>query len=142
MILKEATVEDVKKFCLSAGKSLEKFRYFKNRKYSIINNHYCTFVYYKDKDPIGYCHLDIEDNILWLGICVSENHLGKGLGKLMMIKLMDAFKSQKKFYYLYLTVDKDNYKAIDLYNKFGFYIIDKKEKYFKMRLSNDTCLST
>ena len=81
--------------------------------------------------PIGYAHIDFDDNKNWFGICILENYQGKGYGK----KIMEYIFNHEKINNLneiYLTVDKINIVAINLYLKFNFIIIDEKETYFMM----------
>lgn len=85
--------------------------------------------------PIGYGHLDPEGNKVWLGICVSDKWQGKGIGKLMMNRLIDEAKIQY-LPALYLTVDAKNIAAIKLYQQFGFHEYDRQGEtiYFRFDL--------
>ena len=38
---------------------------------------------------------------------------------------------------IYLSVDKDNYKAINLYKKYNFFVIEEKELLFIMKWSKN-----
>jgi ribosomal protein S18 acetylase RimI-like enzyme len=75
-----------------------------------------------------------EQNIYWLGICILDEYQGKGFGNQMMIKLIEIFKEKQLSKELYLTVDKDNQKAINLYKKFNFDLIEDNNTYYKMKL--------
>ena len=135
-MIQHAKKHHVEIFLKNAGSSLEKFRYFKNRTMAALNNHLCTFLYYSKNYPTGYCHLDVEDGKLWLGICVSENYTNMGIGRKMMDRLMEEFNRQKNYNSLHLTVDKDNSSAIHIYKSYGFEI-DKNydnHKHFMMRI--------
>ena len=102
-------------FISSCGTSLDTFRYFKTRPFSIIQNHLTTLLAINDNGiPVAYGHLDLENGIVWLGICVSETHLGKGYGNFMMQALMDE-ADRLKLQEINLTVDKNNLNAVRLY---------------------------
>ncbi len=113
------SIVDLQLFIDNAGNSLDTFRYFKLRPLSCIQSHICTLLLYENNLPIGYGHLDHENGIVWLGICISQFHKGKGLGKLMMTELVENARLNIVSR-LQLTVDCDNVGAINLYHKFGF----------------------
>lgn len=127
---------DVKtlKILLSKSKNgLQTFRYFSKRKLNIINSHLISIIMIENENPIAYGHIEEENGKYWLGILVSDCGSGKGIGKNMMTVLINsAFSFQVKE--IHLTVDKINEKAIKLYKKFGFKIINKKKQYLLMRL--------
>lgn len=107
------------------------FRYFNKRTSDVIKNHVITIILMDSNLPIGYAHIDFDDNKNWFGICILENYQGKGYGK----KIMEYIFNHEKINNLneiYLTVDKINIVAINLYLKFNFIIIDEKETYFMM----------
>lgn len=106
-------------FLLSAGSSLNTFRYFQNRPLSIIENHLITCLLVIENQPVGYGHLDKDADTVWLGIAVSEGFKGKGLGKLIMNFLISAARD-KRLSKVKLTVDENNTSAISLYESFGF----------------------
>ena len=77
--------------------------------------------------PMG--HLDLEDDIVWLGICVENlPYQGKGYGNKMMEKLMNSTTKP-----IQLSVDKENKRAISLYEKLGFNIFNEGESIFYMK---------
>jgi len=104
------------------------FRYFSKRKSDVIQNHLITLLLIEET-PIGYAHIDFEDNKYWFGICILDK--GKGYGTKMMNTIFnhEKIKQVKK---VYLTVDKINTIAIHLYSKFNFKIIEEKDTYFTM----------
>lgn len=110
------------------------FRYFNKRSVNVISNHLITLILIDNNLPVGYAHIDYDDNKYWFGICILENYQGKGYGK----KLMEYIFNHKKITNIdkiYLTVDKINDIAINLYKKYNFYIIEENDSYFKMCLS-------
>jgi RimJ/RimL family protein N-acetyltransferase len=80
-----------------------------------------------EKIAVGYMFFwNCTKDILSLGIAVSDDYQGKGLGKKMMDFLIsEALKSGKKG--LHLTTDKDNSRGRALYLKCGFIIAGEGE---------------
>ncbi|MDR1992515.1 MAG: GNAT family N-acetyltransferase [Nitrososphaerota archaeon] len=54
-----------------------------------------------------------------LGICVSDNNRGRGIGTHLLVTLLELAKKEQ-FYKIYLTVLCKNANAIYLYEKCGF----------------------
>jgi ribosomal protein S18 acetylase RimI-like enzyme len=107
------------------------FRYFNKRTIDVINNHIITLILIVDNLPVGYAHIDYDDNKYWFGICIINKYQGKGYGKKLMEYIFNDEKI-KNIDKIYLTVDKINTIAIKLYTNFNFNIIDEKDTYFKM----------
>ncbi len=112
-------IELLQQFIKVAGDSLLTFRYFATRPLSIINNHIITVIITEADQPVGYGHLDKENETVWLGIAVSENARRKGLGTQIMQYLINKGK-EKNINVIDLMVDTDNVSAIRLYEQFGF----------------------
>lgn len=115
-------------FVKRAGKSLDTFRYFAKRPYTIVQQHACTWVILEDGQAEAYGHLDKEGDTVWLGIAVTDHARGKGYGRAMMQRLMDsalALGLQR----VRLSVDHVNENAIRLYERFGFRLTEKKETF-------------
>ena len=107
------------------------FRYFNKRNINVINNHLITIILL-DKDlPVGYAHIDFDDNKYWFGICILEEYQGKGYGKKVMKYIFNNEKI-KNIDKIYLTVDKINTVAIKLYTNFDFIVNEDFETYYKM----------
>jgi GNAT superfamily N-acetyltransferase len=106
------------------------FRYFNSRTSECFKDHFYHFIL-NDPEPVGYGHLDYECDKMWLGMCVFDSFVGKGYGKLILNNLID----NKAKNILHLTVDKDNYKAINLYLNKGFQIYSQTEKIFYCKLN-------
>ena len=94
----------------------QNFRYFVNRDLNCIKNHLVTYLGYLENKPIAYGHLDKEDNNVWLGLCILENQQGMGFGKEMLNYLID-FSYKNSIKEIKLTIDIDNFKALNLYLK-------------------------
>ena len=115
-------------FIESMGDSSHSFRYYSSRNPDeVIENHIVTFLLFDD-DYVGYGHLDRENDKVWLGICVKEGFKGKGYGKKIMEKLVTSYDGD-----IYLSVDKDNQHATNLYEIFSFEEIDSNDKLYFMR---------
>tara|TARA_B100000780_G_scaffold59085_1_gene37701 strand:- start:1010 stop:1435 length:426 start_codon:yes stop_codon:yes gene_type:complete len=109
----------VNEFIENAGISLKRFRYFDKRKISIVLGHISAFVLMEVDKVIGYCHLEKENDLIWLGIAIIEKKIGMGFGNIL-IKHLIKEAEEKQIKEINLSVDKDNIKAISLYEKFGF----------------------
>ena len=108
------------------------FRYFKSRSVDIIKNHILTIVLLnKEQIPIGYAHIDHEDKF-WLGICILETYHGMGLGSKMLEYIFNHEKI-KPLTEIFLTVDSINTKAINLYKKFDFDIVEQRDNIYVMK---------
>ncbi|MEO9873142.1 N-acetyltransferase family protein [Ekhidna sp.] len=132
--IEDASLSEVKSFLRVAGSSLSAFRYFEKRPYEVILNHLKTLVVMNNNQPVGYGHLDPEDGITWLGICVAERFRGKGIGKLIMNELIKSAK-RMEVEEIQLSVDSDNNEAIQLYVRFGFRLSSVEENIRFMKLS-------
>jgi GNAT superfamily N-acetyltransferase len=123
------TKEDIQlldTFLKNAGNSLATFRYFGKRALQAIENHtYTILILNHNEDPVAYGHLDPHCDVLWLGICVSENQFGKGYGKMIMNDLTQRADSDG-ILEIVLQVDKANINAVSLYEKFNFITIEEK----------------
>lgn len=126
-------VELLEKFIDSMGNSNESFRYFKSRPISVIDNHLCTVLLLVNNEPIGYGHLDKEGNDVWFGIAITQAFLGQGYGDII-IRYLIAKADDLELPEVKLSVDKNNVRAIKLYNKYGFIeLYEKNEVLFFSR---------
>lgn len=107
------------------------FRYFNKRNLKCIENHILTIIILENKKTIGYAHIDY-DKKYWLGICILQDYQSKGYGT----KIMDYIFNHKKIEKIkeiFLSVDVNNNKAIILYNKYNFNIVEKNNLYYIMK---------
>ena len=116
------------------GVSSDTFRYFNTRTVDVINNHLVTLLILIDNQPVAYGHLEPENNVIWLGICVLPENAGKGFGKLMMNSLIKR-AVELKIPVIDLTVDKTNVSAINLYEQFAFSKYSEAALYYRYQLS-------
>jgi len=114
-------------FLKDAGTSLNTFRYFGKRSLEVVESHRYTILILNDAHvPVAYGHLDSKDDIVWLGICVSEHQVGKGYGKIIMTDLLNRADAEG-ILEITLQVDKANISAVNLYKKFNFITCDEKD---------------
>lgn len=118
--------EPIGAFLRQAGTSLRTFRYFSTRPLSIVRNHLCTWVIEDDGGVHAYGHLDCDCERVWLGIAVAERSRSKGLGRLMMRRLVES-ADELGVGAIRLTVDVDNITAIHLYESFGFHLLSQED---------------
>lgn len=108
-------------------KQSKHFRYFESRNENIFNSH-LYHVLLKDKSSyVGYGHLDAELNKLWLGMCIFDSHQSKGYGKAILNHLLNI---QTQYPKINLTVDKENFRAVNLYISNGFRIITQTDRIY------------
>lgn len=77
----------------------------------------------------GYCHVTSQSDCLELGWALHPDVWGKGIGK-SSVKLLIQFlqtSSRADGKHLTLVVKKDNLRALSLYKKCGFIIINENE---------------
>lgn len=91
---------------------------------------YGYFVLTENDDVIGYYGISsiAEDGEL-LTIAISSTKRGRGYASLMMRSalLQSGLKGSKK---IFLEVNEKNIVAINLYKKFGFSAISRRQKYY------------
>lgn len=111
-------VELIHDFLARCVKSQDTFRYYVTRNPTeAIKNHIKTIVITYMNIPVGYGHLDREGAKTWLGICVTDDFIGIGVGKTIMNELLSDVD-----YPVCLSVDSKNTTALSLYKKFNFTI--------------------
>jgi ribosomal protein S18 acetylase RimI-like enzyme len=112
------------------------FRYFNKRDINIVKKHVVSYLVLYNEVPVAYGHLEKVDAVVWLGVCVLPNFQGRKIGTLIMNDLIRKAK-KKKIPKIYLTVDKENKSAINLYEQIGFTKIEVFENYYKYKLNVD-----
>ena len=111
------------------------FRYFKTKNIDVVNNHIITLIGEINQEPIAYAHVDHENGINWVGICVLQQEQGKKYGKQIFASLI-KYIHENNIPNIQLSVDVDNYRAINLYLKNNFKITQICKKYYIMKLNN------
>ncbi|MBY0533690.1 MAG: GNAT family N-acetyltransferase [Rickettsiaceae bacterium] len=119
-------------FLDNAGTSLKTFRYFASRPLSCIESHLITILLVDDSKVVAYGHLDKDNEIIWLGICVADTERGKSYGNVIMEYLVSF--SEKNRLDITLKVDYNNPVALALYKKFRFEVSSMVEdKYYILK---------
>jgi GNAT superfamily N-acetyltransferase len=122
------TYSDIIKILHNNPKATKTFRYFSTRSDSCFKNHIYHFICEESGEFIGYGHLDYEDK-LWLGMFISDLQISKGYGKIILNHLISKANQD-----IYLTVDKENISAVNLYLKSGFRIYDQTKQIYYCKL--------
>jgi RimJ/RimL family protein N-acetyltransferase len=135
IFFKDPKIEEISDFFKNNKKGQNFFRYYQKRPFSIIKNHLVTLLLKENDKTIGYGHLDLENENVWLGIMVADNHVGKGVGTNIISELLKYHNGK-----INLSVDDDNYNAISLYKKFNFFEINKQNNTIIM-LKNENFIS-
>jgi len=97
------------------------FRYFTTRVFEdAIKTHVVTLMY----STYGYAHidLDLQSGRHYLGVCVMPDYQGKGVGKRLIELILKLYTGD-----IYLTVDKENMRAILFYETYGFSRIQESQ---------------
>ncbi|WP_421808361.1 GNAT family N-acetyltransferase [Flagellimonas sp.] len=115
-------------FISGLDREQDSFRYFKNRDLDVIKNHLITILLLDAGNPIGYGHLDKEDDKVWLGIVIKEDYQGKGLANILMNELLRN-GDKMGINTISLSVDTTNERAKALYKKHGFHLLQAKDHY-------------
>lgn len=108
------------------------FRYFSSRNMDVVKNHKLTIIGIIEDEPIAYGHIDHDNEINWIGICVLDIYQNNGYGKQILSYLLNYIKSSN-INNVRLSVDIDNYKALNLYLKNDFQISETTNKYYIMK---------
>ena len=103
------------------------FRYFETRSQKIFDSHVHHVLLRDESTYVGYGHLDAELNKLWLGMCVFDSHQSKGYGKVILNNLLNI---QTKYSKIHLTVDKENFSAVNLYLSNEFRITQQTDSIY------------
>ena len=107
------------------------FRYFNKRNIKCIEDHILTIIMLEHKKPIGYAHIDY-DKKYWFGICILQEYQSKGYGRKIMEYIFNHEKIEE-IGEIFLSVDVNNDKAIKLYKKYNFNIVEENNIYYIMK---------
>ena len=122
----------VSEFLDTIQNSKKKFRYFDNRELECLENHLVTLVFKLGNRAVAYGHLDEDGGKVWLGVCVSDQYHGIGLGKRMIGCLLEHAENID-LKEINFSVDKNNKVAYSLYEKMGFILEKENGKSFFMK---------
>ena len=120
-------------------KSIREFMYDKEpisleNHLNFIDNLDNSKVYLK-VDDLGVINFRIKNNFAEIGLHKNPNK--QKVGSKLMKTLIDYGFNVLKLDKLILYVFENNIKAINLYKKFGFIEVDKKDNLIKMELKNE-----
>lgn len=88
------------------------------------------FVYTVENSVVGYISYSFDGDIAeMLNFCVDTNMQGQGIGKELLEYTFNIFKDLSANSSI-LEVRESNYKAISLYNKFGYKKISVRKAYY------------
>ena len=89
------------------------------------------------KKLIGYVILikDDEHRFNLINFAIRKKYQNKGYGSLLMQKTLNIVKNHTEINKMILNVKTTNIKALNLYKKFGFKIIERIEDYYKQNES-------
>lgn len=83
-------------------------------------------VLYNEKNElIGNCSFEYDEDKIIFGVQMRPNLTGKGMGTEIIKTILDFGRSEYKFNEIELYVAKFNKRAIRIYEKLGFEIIDE-----------------
>jgi len=94
------------------------------------------FIVYSNDEPCGYCQVIHRYDSYDVGFAFHPNYWGKGLGSASCEQLIACVKNYPEKKKITLVVKKNNKRALNLYKKLGFVIIneDPNKEQFLMSL--------
>lgn len=107
---------------------VEKFQSFEAMSAQIKSQNYCYYSVYDDAELCGYFAVKPEDdNRFFLSkLYLKKDKRGQGIARKMFNRIVEeAENCDKKA--IYLTVNKHNELAINVYKKMGFIVADEAE---------------
>ena len=123
----KADIKKLESFIENSKENQTNFRYFLNRDLSVVANHRYTILLKIDQEYLGYAHLDREDDDVWLGISISKKIQCLGFGNILMEDLI-SYAKRTNLKKIKLSVDFENAKAENLYEKYGFNLLERNKK--------------
>ncbi len=91
-----------------------------------IHNEENAFVIYNEKNElIGNCSFDYDEGQIMLGVQMKPDLTGKGMGTEIVETILNFGREKYKFNNIELLVAKFNKRAIRVYEKLGFKIIEE-----------------
>ncbi len=139
-MIKKVFIEDLKEI-YKIEKSTFKFDSFSKEflKNLIYSN--CLFLKLiepnNEKIIKGYVILikDEEYRFNLINFCIRKKDQGKGYGSILLERALEIVKQYTEINNVILNVKITNFKALNLYKKFGFEIVERIEDYYKQNES-------
>ncbi len=101
-----------------------------NFDFLLSNDAYRVFIAIDDKKIVGFVTASVtQDTSDLLQICVDESMRKRGVATSLLNHLFDQLKIQGVIS-LFLEVNEHNHAAVNLYNKLGFILINKRKNYY------------
>ncbi len=88
-----------------------------------INDGYIYYLAYYKEGPCGYSAIRKDNGVFLSKFYVRESHRGLGIGKTMMNTIID-YANENNLDRIWLTCNKFNSNALEIYKKLGFEIVD------------------
>lgn len=104
---------------------------------SSFNSRSHNFYMQKDSEILGYYFASLIVGEMTLeNICITPQHQGKGLAKMLMAHFIEYSRSLKTED-IFLEVRESNSKAISLYESYQFEVTGKRKEYYSIPNSSD-----
>jgi RimJ/RimL family protein N-acetyltransferase len=94
------------------------------------------FIIYAQEQMAGYCQIVHRPDALEVGLALHPSWQGKGMGAASIHLLLDYIKSCQSEKEIVLIVKRDNLRAIKLYEKQGFVILNDCGNELLMKYAN------
>ncbi|MFN3870928.1 MAG: ribosomal protein S18-alanine N-acetyltransferase [Aquificaceae bacterium] len=130
MVIREMTKQDLEEVINISQECFGKDAWSRKAFEKEFNHgHSYRFVIEEDGRILGYAIVwKMYDEVVLMSIAVRKELWGKGIGKSLMLFLVDCFKGKAKKFIL--DVRRSNLRAIRLYQSLGFKIIYERQKYY------------
>jgi len=131
LVIKNAEKEDIQTILEESPIGCKSFTYYNKRGYEVLHNHVVTRVLMHDENPVGYYHIDKDQDKYWFGILIKDANTGKGLSKILLDDAVAQSYSRKID--LHLSVYKSNSVAYRLYKKYNFFVVKETDMSYIMK---------
>ena len=129
MLRSDAAKNDFLYECYSNVEDDNEKKWGKKDFYTFISNQNNIFILSHPK-PVGYLKARVTtDEIEIISILIDKKFRKIGIGKSLLNKLL-SIALKKKIKNIFLEVSVENQKAINLYKKFNFIKVGKRENYY------------
>lgn len=128
-MIKEISLKDSKEFYALGSLLNQNFNKLYNLETILEQDYSHIYGYYIDENLIAFLHIEKSyDEIDIINIVVKEEYQRKKIGTKLLNYLFKYYNDVIKYN---LEVRATNFKAINLYKKFGFIIINTRKGYYE-----------
>lgn len=128
-MIKEISLEDSKEFYELGTLLNNNFNKLYNLEKILEQDYNYIYGYYKEDKLVAFLHIQKSyDEIDIVNIVVEEEQQGLKIGTALLNVLFKTFNDVIKYN---LEVKSSNFKAINLYKKFGFIVVNTRKKYYE-----------